>query len=171
MLASRAVDRGFEPRSGKTKDYKIGMCCFSANHAALRRKNRDWLTQNQNNVSEWIDMSTYGLLFHWASTIKIQLSLLVWYKANLIIISLKTNLFLLWHSWKILELALNNNHSLTVTKSTSLLWFFKYLLNYLCPLCQSFWIFIPGNLYTYWIVGHLIKIWIICGCCIEKLSP
>jgi hypothetical protein len=27
--ASSAVDRGFEPRSGQTKDYKIGICCFS----------------------------------------------------------------------------------------------------------------------------------------------
>ena len=32
-----AVDRGFEPRSGQTKDDKIGICCFSAKHAALRR--------------------------------------------------------------------------------------------------------------------------------------
>jgi hypothetical protein len=38
MLASGAVDRGFEPQSGQTKDYKIGICCFSAKHAALRRK-------------------------------------------------------------------------------------------------------------------------------------
>ena len=30
-LALSAVDRGFEPRSGQTKDYTIGMCCFSAN--------------------------------------------------------------------------------------------------------------------------------------------
>ena len=36
VLASSVVNRGFEFRSGKTKDYKIGMCCFSANHAALR---------------------------------------------------------------------------------------------------------------------------------------
>jgi hypothetical protein len=33
-------------------------------------------------------------------------------KADLIIISLKINLFSLWYSWKISELALNNNHSL-----------------------------------------------------------
>jgi hypothetical protein len=39
----------------------------------------------------------FGLLFQWASTIKIQLSLLV-YKAELII-SLKINLFSPWHSW------------------------------------------------------------------------
>ena len=29
VLASSAVNRGFEPRSGQTKDYKIGICCFS----------------------------------------------------------------------------------------------------------------------------------------------
>ena len=58
VLASSAVDRGFEIRSGQTKDYKIGICCFSAKHAALRRKRKDWLAQDQNNVSEWSDMST-----------------------------------------------------------------------------------------------------------------
>jgi hypothetical protein len=35
VLAMSAVDRGFEPRSGQTKEYKIGICCFSAKHAAL----------------------------------------------------------------------------------------------------------------------------------------
>ena len=43
VLASRAVYRGFKPRSGQTKEYKIGICCFSAKHAALRRKSKDWL--------------------------------------------------------------------------------------------------------------------------------
>jgi hypothetical protein len=57
------VDRGFEPRLGQTKDYKIGICCFSAKHVALRRKSKDWLAQNQNNVSEWSDRSTRGLFF------------------------------------------------------------------------------------------------------------
>jgi hypothetical protein len=28
MLASSAVDRGFECRSGQTKDYEINICCF-----------------------------------------------------------------------------------------------------------------------------------------------
>jgi hypothetical protein len=51
VLASSAVDRGFEPRSGQTKDYTIGICCFSAKHAALRRKSKDWLARIQNNVS------------------------------------------------------------------------------------------------------------------------
>jgi hypothetical protein len=36
MLVLSEGDCGFEPRSGQTKDYKIGICCFSAKHAALR---------------------------------------------------------------------------------------------------------------------------------------
>jgi hypothetical protein len=61
----------------QTNDYKIGICCFSAKHAALRTKSNDWLAGNQDNVSEWGDMSIQGLLFQWASTIKIQLSVLI----------------------------------------------------------------------------------------------
>ena len=113
MLALSAVNCGFEPRSGQTKDYKIGICFFSAKHAAFRRKSKDGLARNQDNVSEWSDMSTRGLLFQWASTMKIQLGMLVLYKVDLIIISLKINLFSPWYSWKIVELTLNNNHSLT----------------------------------------------------------
>ena len=63
VLASSAVDRGFEPRSGQTKDYDTGICCYSAKHAALRRKSKDWLAPNQDNVSEWGDMFTSELLF------------------------------------------------------------------------------------------------------------
>jgi hypothetical protein len=53
----------FEPRSGQTKDYQIAICCFSAKHAALRKKSKNYLARNQNNVSEWSDMSTHELLF------------------------------------------------------------------------------------------------------------
>jgi hypothetical protein len=63
VLASSAVYRGFEPLLGQTKDYEIGICCFSSKHVALRRKIKDWLARNQNNVSEWGDMSIRGLLF------------------------------------------------------------------------------------------------------------
>jgi hypothetical protein len=52
VLASSAVDRGFDPRSGQTNHYKIGICCSSPKHAALRRKNKDWIAGNQDNVSE-----------------------------------------------------------------------------------------------------------------------
>jgi hypothetical protein len=60
VLAWSAVDSGFEPRSGQTKDYKIGICCFSARHAALRRKSKDWLARNRNNVSEWRRLTPLG---------------------------------------------------------------------------------------------------------------
>ena len=63
VLASSVVDRGFESRSGLTKDYKIGLCCFSTKHTALRRKSKDGLARNQDNVHEWSDMSKSGLLF------------------------------------------------------------------------------------------------------------
>jgi hypothetical protein len=60
-----------------TNDYKIGIYCVSAKHVALRRKSKDWFVRNQDNVLEWSDTSTCGLLFQWDSTIKIQLSVLV----------------------------------------------------------------------------------------------
>ena len=47
VLASSALDRGFENQSSQTKDYKIGICCFSAKYAALRSKSKDWLDRNQ----------------------------------------------------------------------------------------------------------------------------
>jgi hypothetical protein len=43
VLASRAVDRGYEPKN---------ICCFSDKHAVLRSRNKDWLARNQNNVSK-----------------------------------------------------------------------------------------------------------------------
>ena len=64
VLASSAVDRGFEYRSDQTKDYKID-------------QGKDLLDRNQNNVSEWSYMSTRGLLLQWASTTNIQLIVLV----------------------------------------------------------------------------------------------
>ena len=62
MLASSAVDRGLELRTGQIKDYEIGICCFSAKHATLRRKGKDCLAQNQDSVSEWGDMSIRRLV-------------------------------------------------------------------------------------------------------------
>jgi hypothetical protein len=50
MLASSVVDRVFEPWSDQTKHYNIGMFFFSAEQATFRRKNKDWLVRNQDNV-------------------------------------------------------------------------------------------------------------------------
>ena len=58
LLGSIVVDYVSGPGQIKLKTIMIGICCFSAKHAALRRKSKDWLAWNQNNVSEWS-----GLLF------------------------------------------------------------------------------------------------------------
>ena len=63
LASSSAIYCRFEPRSGQTKEYKNGISYFSAKHAALRRKSKDWLARNQNNVTEWSDISTRELLF------------------------------------------------------------------------------------------------------------
>jgi len=57
VLASSVVDRRFQPLSNQTSDYEIGICCFSAKVVVLKRKSKDWLARNQDNVSEWGDMS------------------------------------------------------------------------------------------------------------------
>ena len=78
MIASIAVDCGYEPWSGQAKDYKIGICCFSALCTVLRTKKAKtgWLIY-QDIMSVWSNMSTHRLLFQWAGAIKIQLSVLI----------------------------------------------------------------------------------------------
>jgi hypothetical protein len=77
LLASSTVDHGFKPLSGQTKDYKIGICCFSAKHEALRRKSKDLLAQNQDNLSVsyhnkkkacWSSTKQTSSSFHWKLT-------------------------------------------------------------------------------------------------------
>ena len=63
VLASSEIDRVFEYRLGQTKNYEIGICCFSAKHEALTIKGKDWLARNQDNVSEWSNIFIRGLLF------------------------------------------------------------------------------------------------------------
>ena len=66
VLALSVVDRWFEPRSGPTKDYKIGICiCLSAKHSTLWSKSTGRLARKQDNVSVWSDMCTRELLFPW----------------------------------------------------------------------------------------------------------
>ena len=54
--------------------------------------------------------------------------MLVYYKADLIIISLQINLYSPWYSWKIAELALNNNYSLTLK---------NYMLQYIVYIIEG----------------------------------
>ena len=41
LLTSNVVDHGFDHWSDQTKNHKFGICCFSAEHAALWSKNKD----------------------------------------------------------------------------------------------------------------------------------
>jgi hypothetical protein len=73
VLSSSVVDRVFEPHSGKTNDNKIGIRCFSVKYTTIRNKSSDWMSRNQDNMSnQWSNVSTRRLLFQWASTIKIR---------------------------------------------------------------------------------------------------
>ena len=60
VLASSAVNLVFESRSGRNKGFEIDICCFSAKYAALRPR---LVAYNQDNVTEWVDMSNGVLLF------------------------------------------------------------------------------------------------------------
>jgi uncharacterized protein YxjI len=42
VLTSNVLDHGFKLQSDRTKDYKIGICCFSAKHQGIRSKT-GWL--------------------------------------------------------------------------------------------------------------------------------
>ena len=53
--------REWVPVESKQRLYTSGICCFFAKHVSLRRKSNDWLARNQDNVSEWSDMSIRGL--------------------------------------------------------------------------------------------------------------
>ena len=74
VLSSSVVDRGFDPKWGETKNYKIGICCFFSNHATLRIKREKKLTDLPRNQYEsdwdWSNMSTRALLYQGARDIK-----------------------------------------------------------------------------------------------------
>ena len=63
MFASSTVDRGFEPRSVQTKDYQKKYVAYAPSIKEKEQQQQNWLAWNQDNVSEWGDMSFPGLLF------------------------------------------------------------------------------------------------------------
>ena len=90
VLASSAVDRSFEPRSGRTKDYEIDICCSSAK----REEKTGWLGIRIMCLSGATCLSADCCFSELALTV------LVLYKADLIIISLNISLFSSWYSWQ-----------------------------------------------------------------------
>jgi len=70
MLASSVIDRGFDSRA-TTKMNEIGICCFSAKHAALRRRIKYWLDAYQDNVSEWrVNLYRVSVSYHYKNPFK-----------------------------------------------------------------------------------------------------
>jgi hypothetical protein len=110
----------------RTNEICIG--CLSANHAALRRKNKDfWLHIRIIYLCVAICLSA-DCCFSWASSMKTHLNVLVNYKADPIIISLKSNLTLSWYSLVIDELVLNSNNSCSLTHSIVVFYNKSYIL-------------------------------------------
>jgi hypothetical protein len=72
---------GSSPDRVKPKIINCVFVAYNAKHAVLRRKSKDWLARNQDNVSEWSDMYIRGLLFPLANTMK-KISVLVWKKSG-----------------------------------------------------------------------------------------
>ena len=58
VLTSSRVDRVFQSLSGQTKDYKIGICCFSAKYAELRRK-RQRLVGSESEKCDRVERHVY----------------------------------------------------------------------------------------------------------------
>jgi hypothetical protein len=76
---------------------------------------------------EWLLLFTWLLLWTITAVELCQINdslqktiVLLLYKAKLIIISLKINLFSPWYSWKIAELEINNNHLLTIKQQQTI---------------------------------------------------
>ena len=57
LLTLSVVDHGFKPQSDQVKDYKIGICCFSAKHAVIRSTVKDLNGTESEYVYPWIVVS------------------------------------------------------------------------------------------------------------------
>ena len=66
MFVSRAENMDLSPRPGQTKDYIIGICCFSAKQEPWRIRAKIGYQDNEP-MSLWSDTSTQELLFQWES--------------------------------------------------------------------------------------------------------
>jgi hypothetical protein len=66
VLTSSAVDCG----SSQIKEYKICIYSFFTKHPALRSESKDWLARDQDNMSEWSNITKEvsflkNILFAW----------------------------------------------------------------------------------------------------------
>ena len=63
VLVSSVVDHGFAPSRVKLKTIKLIFVASPLSTQHIRRKSKDWMAWNKDNVSEWGDVSTCGLSF------------------------------------------------------------------------------------------------------------
>ena len=87
MLDSNTVDSWVQAPVRSNQRIWTDICCFSAKYVASRSKDR--LDRNQNNVSAWRrHFYPRTVVFKWNSTIEIQWNVLIYFKADIFIISL-----------------------------------------------------------------------------------
>ena len=108
VLPSSVVDRGFYPQSNQTKDFKIGICFFSAKHATLRSKSKDCLAQS--GVTCLLTYCCFSMLALLKSTKCVGLV-----QSGQHHHLIEGNLFSPWYTWKIAHLILNNNYCIHST--------------------------------------------------------
>jgi len=76
VFALSVVDGEFDPCRVNPLTIKL-VLPVAASSLSTQSKSKTRVAQNKDNMSEWSDLSTRGLLFQWTSTIKIQLRMLV----------------------------------------------------------------------------------------------
>jgi hypothetical protein len=96
-----------------------------------------------------------------SNTIKIQLNVLVWYKADLFVISLKFTCSGHNIAWKIAELVLNNNHSF-IAEWVALQ---DGATVYLFPLMGKSWSYLPLQPAVFWVQTPEVE------CVCDIMSP
>ena len=106
---------------------KIGVLA-TGKHTTLRRKGKDLLAQNSDNVSEWRDMPTNTLLSQWSSTIKIKFSVFGRVQSRHHYHIITFNLFSQWHSWDIAQFELKGK----LRKKKIFLYMFFLMYKYGC---------------------------------------
>jgi hypothetical protein len=96
-----SVDRWFDPRSDFTKNYIFCICCFSAKHAVLKNKNKDWLVRDPlrimcPSVRHVYPQTVVSVSYHYKNLTKGVGLLKRGHRNHLI----QRNLFSSWYSWE-----------------------------------------------------------------------
>ena len=118
IVASSGLDRGVKSCSGQTKDYKVGICCFSAKHAALMRKRQDWFARNQMYVLALSLSWSYGSWIYNYKYVPMQSvpMLRVW--IPLMARCIRYNIILYWCQWLATGLWFSPDASLSFINKT-----------------------------------------------------